>query len=222
MVLPDLHGRLDAMEAMLLHSGLVDAKLNWKGTRGERLVQLGDLVDRGKEVKACVAAALKLKQQAPRAVTFIKGNHEDMLLNRDASERDRDLWERNGGKATLLSYGAEMESLLGPQGEHTRFLQSLPSHLVLHQVLFAHGGLQADAPDALDDESLMWSRPPLTKGKFRALVSGHTPTQSGRVEVEDNVFYCDLGLGHKEEASFQYTDIQLTPQRLRWTVRVAN
>ena len=90
VVLPDLHGRLDVFEAMLRHSGMVDSGLHWKAGRGERLVQLGDLVDRGPDSKACVELAMRLKKEGKGSVKILKGNHEDLLLQQHKSDEDRE------------------------------------------------------------------------------------------------------------------------------------
>ena len=221
VVIPDIHGRLDALEAMLKHSGLVDGRGRWKGGRGDRLIQLGDLVDRGPQPRACVEVMMNLQKQAPRAVTVIKGNHEDMLLTALKDPAHMRWWLDNGGNTSQLSWGKDLERLCGPGGEQARWMESLPTSLEIHKVFFAHGGLKENNLDGKDEEALMWDRPPHVTGPYRALVCGHTPTESGRIEFEDNIFHCDIGLGHKDEAAFQYLNLMLTPTRLRWTVRVA-
>ena len=45
-----------------------------------RLIQLGDLTDRGKYVPETIEFARQLEEEHPENVTFLKGNHEAMVL----------------------------------------------------------------------------------------------------------------------------------------------
>ncbi len=221
VVIPDIHGRLDALEAMLVHSGIVDGRWKWKGGRGQKLVQLGDLVDRGPHSKECVDLMMKIQEQAPSAVTILRGNHEEMLCGAVRDPASKPWWLENGGEASVKSWGSDFENLCALDGPHYRWMSSLPTSMVLHDVLFVHGGLSQENSEKMDPEHLMWDRPPHVTGKYRALVCGHTPTESGRIEIEENIFHCDLGLGHKDEAAFQYLNLMVTPNRVRGAVHVA-
>jgi hypothetical protein len=129
---------------------LVDAQFNWRGGRGERLVQLGDFIDRGDSSAGCLDLLRRLKKQAKGAVVVLKGNHEDLLLSQHLSPEDREAWLANGGTSTEASYPGGQAQLIQQGGRDWKWLNRLPAGWICHDVLFAHGGLQADAPDAME------------------------------------------------------------------------
>jgi serine/threonine protein phosphatase 1 len=216
LVLPDLHGRLDALEALLRATGFVDAKGKPRRS-ATRLVQLGDFLDRGPHPRACLNRLRDLHQAAPSRVQVLKGNHEDMALRAHGDPAAMRMWLLNGGGATLRDY-ERRPKLLEPGGADHRWMESLPSHLVLEHVLFCHAGLAKGSRGSLDEPGLLWARPPLERGPYRAVVCGHTPTPSGRIEVRDGVFCCDIGLGHGQEAGLECLALELGPERLDYEI----
>ena len=84
VVVGDIHGLLDSFVAILRHAGLVDNHLNWCGGQ-HRLLQMGDVFDRGPQSKEVDALLDTLQEQALKAggeVIRLVGNHElEMLLS---------------------------------------------------------------------------------------------------------------------------------------------
>ena len=193
LVIPDIHGRLDALELMLKASGLFGDGGDWVGPADATLVQLGDLVDRGPRSRACVERMLDLATRHPRRVRVLAGNHERMLLDEDR-EAERN-WLFNGGRQTLQDYGADFSALCRGQGAHAQWFRGLPLRWEQDGVLFCHAGLLPGDPEGRSERGLLWARPPLIRGAFRAVVCGHTRTRSRRVEFEGGVFRTDIGLG---------------------------
>jgi serine/threonine protein phosphatase 1 len=75
-----------------------------------RIIQLGDLIDRGPESAGVVARAMTQPDFADLLV--LAGNHEAAMLG--ALDGDRDLlrmWLSNGGDAALRSWGLEQEAI---------------------------------------------------------------------------------------------------------------
>lgn len=207
-VIPDLHGRYDALQAYLRASGFADAE--GKVLPGESvLLQLGDLIDRGPQSRVCVQTFIDLQAQAPQRVIVLKGNHEAWALASAWDPKAKALWLRNGGSATLNDYEGH-EALLEPGGSHYAWLEKLPLYHVDQNVLFCHAGLGAVRNGKLDPEGLLWDRPPLSRGPYRAVVSGHTPTSSGCIEEKQGIFSCDIGLGHGTEKSLYYLKLELS------------
>lgn len=201
VVVPDLHGCFDALEAMLRASGFV--RQNGEVVDSDvHLVQLGDMVDRGPRPRACVQRLMDLQAQAPERVHVIRGNHEEMLLNADQDPQIKRLWLLNGGGSTLADYEGPCEALLQPGGSHFMWLKNLPLYYEFKNVLFCHAGLSKSRRGRLDPEGILWDRPPLEKGDYRAVVCGHSPTPSGRVETSKDVWSCDVGLGRGTEKVF--------------------
>ena len=76
----DVHGDYEQFTAVLASAGLIDGNGDWVGGR-TRLVQTGDVVDRGPDSKAVMDLLMKLEKQAAAAgggVHCLIGNHEAM------------------------------------------------------------------------------------------------------------------------------------------------
>jgi hypothetical protein len=74
----DLHGNADAFEEILVVTGLVDAELHWCGGTAT-LVQLGDILDRGAQVRRILDLLMRLQIEAAESggqVVVLLGNHE--------------------------------------------------------------------------------------------------------------------------------------------------
>lgn len=78
----DVHGAYDRFVAMLRGAGLIDARQRWVGGRA-RLVQTGDVLDRGPDSRKVIDLLRKLDGEASRAggrVHALLGNHEFMRI----------------------------------------------------------------------------------------------------------------------------------------------
>src|SRR4051812_4641845 len=127
VVIPDIHGRYDALTSLLVHGGAVNRELNWAGS-DMRVCQLGDLIDRGPWSRECVELMMRLQLQSAGRVVVLKGNHEAMLLEAVASQSGAEMarWIANGAGATLESYGGSFDKLCRPGGAHHGWLRDLP------------------------------------------------------------------------------------------------
>lgn len=82
VVVGDVHGQFDPFVTILRHAGLVDGSLNWCGTQ-DRLIQMGDIFDRGPFSRKVDDLLDKIQKQALLAngeVVRLVGNHELELL----------------------------------------------------------------------------------------------------------------------------------------------
>jgi hypothetical protein len=78
----DVHGAYEPFVAMLRGAGVIDARQRWVGGRA-RLVQTGDILDRGPDSRKVMDLLRKLEGEASRAggrVHALLGNHEFMRL----------------------------------------------------------------------------------------------------------------------------------------------
>lgn len=109
-VCSDIHGQYDAWMRAIDKSN-IDLNNN------DKLVILGDLIDRGPKSLECVEYALNLRKEYPNQVTYLRGNHEQMFLdfvNIKDPKDDLDsyinlqvngqTWIGNGGTNTLKSF----------------------------------------------------------------------------------------------------------------------
>ena len=81
----DVHGSVDGLTAILRAAGLIDGAARWSGGPAH-LVQTGDLLDRGADIRAVLDLLMRLEGEARRAggrVDVLFGNHEGMNVLRD-------------------------------------------------------------------------------------------------------------------------------------------
>ena len=81
----DIHGAGTGLAQILQAAGLIDAQRKWSGGTA-RLVQTGDIMDRGGEVREAIDLLMRLEGEARRAggrVDVLFGNHEGMNVLRD-------------------------------------------------------------------------------------------------------------------------------------------
>lgn len=183
----DLHGHLE-----VLHK--IQAFLK----PDDKVYFLGDACDRGPQPYECIKAIA----EDPR-FTYIKGNHEDMLVQaiRDYLD-DGFMWDyqsyslsaHNGGQATMDAWEWDPDRM-----KWYKYLRDLPTHVEYTntlgmRILLSHAGYTPywNDPDAdedkeiiiPDDHHLIWNRDdyfdpwdPLNEGGYDdfLVVHGHTP-----------------------------------------------
>ena len=208
----DVHGQITMLRAML---ELLKAQpLREQDT----LLFLGDYIDRGEDSKATVEALMALQQERPNTI-FLRGNHEQLMLDARDSDVPRrgatpdsfllsdatNLWFHNGGEDTLFSYKNDLddEEFLRwweaiPE-EHWEFLRATRLEHSTPRYFFVHAGLLPEGKtwelQAHGMDERLWIREPFLsyKGDFngKIVVFGHTPAQ--RVLVERNKLGIDTG-----------------------------
>src|SRR5437868_3122546 len=97
----DVHGCFPKL------TDLMQCCVDYAGSRPHQFVMLGDYVDRGPDSRAVVKHLRWLGEQDPNRIVCLKGNHEELLLSAVENPSDFPLWIRNGGDATLESYGVD-------------------------------------------------------------------------------------------------------------------
>ena len=200
LVVGDIHGKLALLNQLL-------EKMTYSPAE-DRLILIGDLVDRGEDSRGVVERAIELKKQAPTSVVVIRGNHEAMMLAalaRPESEQ-AELWYYNGGIETLQSYADEAGNLDVPE-EHWDFIASLPTWFEDEHAIYVHAGLpENDAgeflhpQDSSDNPELYWARNRRFFAEYtgKTIVFGHTITgmifgEREQVWMRDHVIAVDTG-----------------------------
>lgn len=182
----DVHGMMAKLEALL-------ERISFSPTR-DRLVFLGDLIDRGPRSREVVERVLALKEWMGDRLVCLKGNHEQLLLEAVDGGTSENLmnWLYNGGGATLKSYGVDLPEKI-PRA-HLDFCRSLPSWWDDEKHLYVHGDVEPLLPPwRTSDEVLLWGRgmhPHTLTGK--TVVCGHTP-QAHDIFRREKVFCIDTG-----------------------------
>lgn len=187
----DIHGRRDLLDALLKR---ISRHIASAPPADNMLVFLGDYVDRGPASRAVIERLSGLERQTGWRCIFIKGNHDQAVLEflRDPSYYSA--WRGYGAAETLLSYGVmpprfenasdftrawdEFSRKFPPR--HLAFLNRLEYYHVEDDYLFVHAGIRPGV--ALADqthEDLMWIRENFLshRGRFeKVVVHGHTPS----------------------------------------------
>lgn len=175
-IVGDIHACPQELETLLLSLEL---------QAEDRLVFLGDYVDRGPDARAVVDLLLSMKADEVCHMTFLKGNHEDMFLDFLGYEgRYGEAFLVNGGNATVTSYGLPQDLLgreaaaLLPSG-HLDFYLSLDTVLVEDEILCVHAGLNPlRRLDEQIEEELLWIRQDFIfqpHDFLYTVIFGHTP-----------------------------------------------
>lgn len=172
----DIHGGYDKLKALI-------EKINIDSS--DTLVFLGDYIDRGPKSYEVMEYLIKLNKEYN--CIFIRGNHEEMLLDYLYGIYEK-VFLRNGGKATILSYKengynieAELDHRLRQFPEsHFKFInKTLPYHET-ENYIFVHAGINPRIPlSDTDTETFMWDRYfyHLSGYKGKKVIFGHTPNR---------------------------------------------
>jgi serine/threonine protein phosphatase 1 len=174
IAIADVHGCAHALDSVLDEI---------QPTADDRIVFLGDVIDQGKESREVLDRILELRERTH--VTFIRGNHEEMILAARENEKALRYWENCGGAATLNSYrfGGKLDEI---PAEHWALIESSQDFLETDRFIFTHANYQFDEPMAdLPAYQLRWmlfdpaKERPHVSGK--TVVVGHTEQKNGEI-----------------------------------------
>jgi len=164
----DIHGCLDRLRRLMARV---------EPQAADRVVFLGDYIDRGPDGRGVIDYLLDFGRRFPRSV-FLKGNHEAMFLDFLAG-RNQMLFLYNGGGTTLLSYREE-GGVRVPKA-HLDFLEALRPAFTTEGFIFVHAGLRPGLPlEGQEERDLLWIRDEFIGSDYdwgQTVVFGHTPLQ---------------------------------------------
>ncbi|MEN6508996.1 MAG: metallophosphoesterase family protein [Smithella sp.] len=166
----DVHGTLRKLE------GLVE---QISPTKEDKVIFLGDYIDRGPDPYHTVEYIIDFMEQFPNTVA-LRGNHEDFVISLfmgNMNEYERNLWlKMNGGLQTMVSYRRAGKLL----GEHRDFYMALRHFWENDEFFFCHAGVRPGVPLNQQRKSyLVEIREPFlssTKDFGKVIVHGHTIT----------------------------------------------
>ncbi|MBO9599376.1 MAG: serine/threonine protein phosphatase [Cohnella sp.] len=203
IIISDIHGCIDELNEML-------EKVSFN-SRSDRLILLGDYVDRGRASKEVVERTMELVQR-DNAVA-LRGNHDqrlvDLVLGDDAAVKAK--FRDHGGLQTLQSYmgfrGTEMtdeiirqarETIGQDYGHHIEFLRRLPLYYEDDMHIYVHAGLNPHYPNWKDqpERDFMY-----IKGDFylhrtrvdKKVVFGHSRTEE--IHRKSDVWFAEDKIG---------------------------
>ena len=193
-VVGDIHGCLDEMARLLEALPLEPS---------DRLIFLGDYVDRGPDSKGVVSYLIEWQRKGEQETIFLKGNHEDMFLSYLGLPGNfGEMFLFNGGETTLASYmvsprkSSQEETLsLIPQS-HLEFFKGLRTYYLMEPFLCVHAGIHPSRSLSQQiEEELLWIRDEFIFNQHLlpyTVLFGHTP---GREVLFDLPYKIGLDTG---------------------------
>ena len=195
----------------------------------DTLVFLGDYVDGGPNAREVVSKLIDLQQKYPHWV-FLKGNHEDMMLDaligRSRIYGDMRMWWQQGGMQTFESYHADHpynlystplpEALLNfIPTDHLDWMNRLPTLHETEHFVFVHAGLWPGTyPEKTPVKERLWIRRMFIDSDYdwgKRVIFGHT-VQGERPLVEFN----KIGIDTMHHGHGRISAVVLDERRPGW------
>ena len=220
-VIGDIHGMYDQLKLILNRI----LPLRKTGGSIDKLIFLGDYIDRRVESHKVLDLVMEVKSDAPDQVVCLQGNHELMLLKalcEKSSLHDYNMWMHNGGEISMKGYLERANSdisnpYLIPRRnidrfipkEHISFLKSLVPYYETDKYIFVHGGCDTSFPLSMQHAStLAWDRSVYQRainikaGTMhcpwdKVIIAGHTGDVSGKPFVSDKFIMIDCSPANK-------------------------
>ena len=169
----DIHGCNNELRRLL---SLIDPDpLN------DKIVFLGDYIDRGPDSRGVIDTILDFKKAFPDTIC-LRGNHEDMFLDSYLNENHVELYLFNRGASTLRSYGVSLSDFPAVKflsEEHLTFFTNLPLYYETDDYIFVHAGLRPKVSlEKQSPEDLLWIRNEFINSRQdfgKKVIFGHTP-----------------------------------------------
>jgi serine/threonine protein phosphatase 1 len=208
----DIHGRGDLLRLLLEQILRDPASAEGKAA----VVFVGDYIDRGPDSRGVLDQLLALRQRGLGESVFLRGNHDQTLLDFLAEPATGPMWLSIGGGDTLASYGvAPPRPSAGPSewaeasraladalpASHHAFLTDLELTWRSGDYLFAHAGVRPDRPlEAQSAKDLLWIRRAFlndTRPLPWTVVHGHTPSEAvhcdfRRIGIDTGAYATDV------------------------------
>ncbi len=168
-------------------------------------VFIGDYIDRGPASNEVVEFLLDVRYD--RECIFLRGNHEQMLL--DALKSDNvENWLYNGGDTTLKSY-YNPKSVHDLPASHLEFYKDTRLYYETDDYFFVHAGappyqtIEESKNDSESKHFYLWGREHLNAFEVpweKTVVFGHTPRpypirKPKMVGIDTGCVYDELGYG---------------------------
>ena len=188
----DVHGRLDLLIPLV---EAIRKDLQASGAERKMVIFLGDYIDRGPDSRGVLRFLTGLSASEGIEWRFLKGNHEQAMLDFLDRPSKGPRWCEYGGDRALKSWGLRAPDLAHRTEawarvaadlrhkltkDETAFLESLELSVTVGDYFFCHAGARPGlALDKQSPEDLMWIRQTFLDSPAafeRMVVHGHTPT----------------------------------------------
>jgi len=181
----DIHGCYGLLKRLL-----EKLPIDWQK---DKLIFLGDYIDRGTEVKKVLETVINLKSIYKDNVICLLGNHEDMLLDY-LKGFNKILYLTLGGNDTINSYGG----IQNIPKTHIDFIKSLELIFETDEYIFVHAGLRPHIPvEQQSKDDLIWIRESFYESDYdwgKTIIFGHTPMatpfiQPNKIGIDTGAVY---------------------------------
>ena len=164
IIIGDIHGCRFALEQLL--------ELVKPEPGRDRLVFLGDLFDRGPDSREVFRDVRQLSSDFGDDFVLLLGNHEDYLLQKRLTLRQKMIWEAVGRQATVRSFceaGEKMEDAAPWLREHCRL------YWKADRFQCVHAGILVDPPEVNDQYTLVHDHGIVLENKYVGplTITGH-------------------------------------------------
>jgi serine/threonine protein phosphatase 1 len=187
-VIPDIHGCYSQLQ--LICNRILPLRKSDGGH--DKLIFLGDYIDRGENTPAVLDLLIQIQQQYGDQVVFLRGNHEEMMLaalDRLIIEEPDPLmpsyysmWIQNGGALAISQYleqqwQSKEDPFIFPRNrlpdlipkEHVEFLESTQYFYEFDRYIFVHAGCDPTKPLEQQNQSeLVWDRALYNFARYRS------------------------------------------------------
>jgi serine/threonine protein phosphatase 1 len=198
----DIHGQYSKLHALMVR---IEPKLTDK----DRLLFIGDYVDRGPSSCQVIEYLIRLKEKRPNTI-FLRGNHDQAMLDArdiDDPQRETDLtpedvlwWWNCGARETLASYPDIKPWRTAVPESHWKFLESTEMEYEEGNYLFVHAGVVPPGVKWNEfGDPRLWIRDAFIKSDAdfgKIVVFGHTPQDLFFPIVLENKVGIDTGAAY--------------------------
>ena len=181
----DIHGQYESLVRLLQKINVSDVS---------EFVFLGDYIDRGPDSKNVIDFLIDFSKS--NKCIFLKGNHEELLLNSVNNPTSYNIWLNNGGVQTIKSYGG----VNAIKKNHWYFFERLSLYYEKQNYLFVHAGIN---PEILlsqqTSNDFLWIREEFISKDLKIdkkVIFGHTPNK--KPLLRNDKIGIDTGAGYKD------------------------
>lgn len=178
-IISDVHGNNSLFRKSLKTVGLKKA---------DKLIILGDLIDRGKDSKGVLDTILLMLENGFE-IEILLGNHEEMFLDSFKNPNNLNKWMLNGGDKTLQSFLTSKIEKIPPK--YVELIQSFKTHLEIENYILVHAAVNMKISDPFEDiKTILWEREPIKYLDLdwlgdRKVIHGHHP--KSKVEIIESI-----------------------------------
>lgn len=187
LIVGDVHGCYHTFKQLV--------EEHWKPGE-EILIQIGDLINKGPHSGECIKYWRKLEKKYPNHTVFIRGNHEQFLINGGG-------FLKESVKGTTLEESIEQAGVKVAKVQ--KWLAKTPLKWENEHMLITHAGIGkfvVDPYDVKDREGVLFNKGAL-KCLDKVQVKGHSIVDGNKplFKPAENAWYIDTGAWLKKYLS---------------------